>query len=102
MPTPICRDHARQTPYNKGWKVHFDGLVRERRNSIASALESLISCTNLPICDYKASTWLQTPMTQYCYGHYDLPRGKSILSLKYENFKWNTAGTKNPNEKICR
>ena len=29
---------------------HFDGLVRERRNSIANALELRLSCTNPSIC----------------------------------------------------
>ena len=30
--------------------VHIDGLVQERRNSIANALELLLSCTNPSIC----------------------------------------------------
>ena len=30
--------------------THFDGLVQERRNSIAYALELRLSCTNLSIC----------------------------------------------------
>ena len=34
---------------NKHWN-YVDGLVQERRNSIANALELRLSCTNLLIC----------------------------------------------------
>ena len=30
---------------------YIDGLVQERRNSIANALELCLSCTNPSICD---------------------------------------------------
>ena len=32
------------------WMDHFDGLVQERHNSIANALELRLSCTNPSIC----------------------------------------------------
>ena len=35
-----------------GWQYHFDGLVHERRNSIANALELRLSCTDLSISWY--------------------------------------------------
>ena len=31
--------------------VHIDGLVQERRNSIANALELRLSCTDPSICE---------------------------------------------------
>ena len=34
---------------NSTW-LYFDGLVQERRNSIANALELHLSCTNPMIC----------------------------------------------------
>ena len=36
-------------PFEYNMIYYFDGLVQERRNSIANALELHISCTNLSI-----------------------------------------------------
>ena len=33
--------------------VYLDGLVQERRNSIANPLKLRLSCTNLSICNCK-------------------------------------------------
>ena len=39
------------------YKVHIDGLVQERRNSIAIALELRLSCTNLSIYSDMKFCW---------------------------------------------
>ena len=39
----------KHTWYNKEWMPHIDGLMQERRNSIANALELRLSCTNRSI-----------------------------------------------------
>ena len=53
---------------------HFDGLVQEKRKSIANALELCLSCTNLSIsqsihmwCEttYKSNTKIQLPYMYY-------------------------------------
>ena len=36
----------------RSWYLHIDGLVQERRNSIANALELRLSCTNPSIYNY--------------------------------------------------
>ena len=43
--------------------AHFDGLVHERRNSIANTLELRFSCTNPSICYHEAVRF----KTQICY-----------------------------------
>ena len=40
----VCSWHVSQDMYN--WRLKIDGLVQERRNSIANALELRLSCTN--------------------------------------------------------
>ena len=44
--------------------THFDGLVQERRNSIAYALELRLSCTNPSICSLSYGP-LSTPRRAY-------------------------------------
>ena len=46
-------------------RTHFDGLVHERRNSIANALESRLSCTN-PSISYHEAVRFKTHMCYYC------------------------------------
>ena len=38
------------TNFQTKLKYHFDGLVQERHNSSALAMELCLSCTNPPIC----------------------------------------------------
>ena len=52
---------------DSGWQIlgsafYFDGLVQEKRNSIANALELRLSCTNLSI-----SCWCQNVETLLTY-----------------------------------
>ena len=44
---------------------HFDGLVQERRNSIANALELRLSCTNPSICVVSLGTVKYIPGEEY-------------------------------------
>ena len=37
---------------------HADGLVQERRNAIANALELRLSCTNTSMCRSKILIWI--------------------------------------------
>ena len=46
------------------WRHHIDGLVQERRNSIASAMELRLSCTNPMICCvYFLGRWVSSHYT---------------------------------------
>ena len=47
---PLCAQWWHYIYIYIGIIYHFDGLVQERRNSTAYALELLLSCTNLSIC----------------------------------------------------
>ena len=38
-------------------KLHFDGLMQERCNSIANALELCVSCINPAICTFSKQFW---------------------------------------------
>ena len=42
--------HAKSSLFK--FHMHFDGLVQERRNSVANALELRLSCTDPPIYTY--------------------------------------------------
>ena len=37
--------------------IHVDGLVQERRNSTANALELHLSCINPSMCDLVCTDW---------------------------------------------
>ena len=41
--------------YLQTWCTHIDGLVQERRNSSASAMELRLSCTNPLICENRTT-----------------------------------------------
>ena len=47
--------HYRNQRWSVYWRIYIDGLVQERCNSIANALELSLSCTNPLIC----VTWFQ-------------------------------------------
>ena len=54
---------------------HFDGLVRETRNSIANALELQLSCSNISIWK-----WLLGVMTSWIFGS-DSDKSRMKISL---------------------
>ena len=58
--------------YGMAESLHIDGLVQERRNSIANALELLLSCTNPSI--YGIKIW--NVITYPC------PNLRGIVSLQ--------------------
>ena len=46
--------------------IYVDGLVQERCNSIAKALELHLSCTNPSICSCKETLYLESFFTDIC------------------------------------
>ena len=87
-------------------EAYIDGLVQERRNSIANALELRLSFTNQLICviDYQSSL-LQVkacslfgakplPVPMMMYGQWDLQRGIHfndnfpLIHLKFSSTSW--------------
>ena len=79
------------------WPVYFDGLVQERCNSIANALELRLSCTNPSIFPHKVPAMRKVfPCHDVFMGkitHQDLGRTvhiqKTLLAqlTKFDNFK---------------
>ena len=49
-PQCLCGQGISSHDIDQIFTVHIDGLVQERRNSIANALELRLSCTNPSIC----------------------------------------------------
>ena len=50
-------------PWISGSHLRLDGLVKERHNSIANALELRLFCTNLSICIPEAPAKFQNEMS---------------------------------------
>ena len=65
------RSLATQKPKRRPRVVYIGGLVQERRNSIANALELRLSCTNPSICDTLSQfpkIWLFIVERVWCVG----------------------------------
>ena len=65
---------------------HFDGLVQERRNSIANALELRLSCTNPSICDRAFYRILMDEM------HCNINKGENLETVRRLSFSNRAVG----------
>ena len=54
----VLTTHGELTRVPKDVIIQLDGLVQERRNSIANALELRLYCTNPSICKWVKVTWI--------------------------------------------
>ena len=59
------------------WELNIDGLVQERRNSIANALELRLSCINPSTCElheprifYPSGHWPETVANAHVSAHF--------------------------------
>ena len=64
------------------WSVHIDGFVQERRNSIVTALELRLSCTNPSICaDQNGSTFEVVVSIRVDFKSLRYPKGSKYMNL---------------------
>ena len=60
---------------------HFDGLVQERRNSSALAMELRLSCTNPSICRSPILLWGEIDLKIYQSLIHNDPKWKELVSV---------------------
>ena len=61
-----------------GILLYIDGLVQERRNSIANALEFGVDCTNPSICWWHCKDWFEL----VCEMYYECPLKLVLVSCR--------------------